>query len=61
MSLEAEVAILKQKVELIEKGWKRMLELLKHIDDILELLDLEGAGDDYTPVPEPPEGLNYFR
>ena len=59
--LEEEVAILKQKVELIEKDWKRMLKLLKHITAMLELLDLEGAGDDYTPLPEPPGGLNYFR
>lgn len=58
--LEQEVAILKQKVALIEKEWKQMLEVLKHLTAMLELLDLEGGDDDYHPVPIPPEGLNYF-
>ncbi len=60
MTLEKEVAILKQKVEIIEKEWKQMVKLLKHVTAMIELLDLDGTDDDYHPVPEPPEGLIYF-
>lgn len=60
MDLEQEVAILKEKMAIIEKDWKRAIEVLKHVTAMLDLLNLEDADYDYVRVPEPPGGMNYF-
>lgn len=59
MDLEQEVAILKQKMKVMERDLTQAVEVLKHVSAMLLLLDLEDTEYDYK-VPEPPGGMNYF-